>query len=245
MPVPKARLLRVAVEAKMKPELRRLSLLHAAAAEISGFPDWNAGFTHAQLMDRTTHSSVFVGDRMVTYQQDSGNAEDERRGLSALSRALFEKLQVSQLTRLGHRRWYFLPLDMDLQQALDLFSLRHSPQEDPIWHLGHRVRGLLHRVESTDADGWHWNIMTATIPRGLLPAWLGYDLEAHWEPNRAAQEIEEFLRQLPEVGLSLDLDCYRQEELPIDEWEPFVARSREKIERTAGTLAASYFSQEK
>src|SRR4051812_28411083 len=71
--VPKARLLKIAAEARMKPELRRFALLHEAAAKVQGYADWATSFNHVRLLDRVNHCSISITTQEVRYIRDGGS----------------------------------------------------------------------------------------------------------------------------------------------------------------------------
>jgi hypothetical protein len=243
--IPKARLLKIALEARMKPELQRFALLHRVAAEVSGYPDWHAGFSHVRLINTTAHCSVLIGSHELRYVQDSGDRTIEQARSSALSERLFRTLQISGFSRMGYRRWYLLPLEMEFREAVDLFYLRYYPEADPIRGLGHRVRDLLYRVDTTDEGGWHWHITFAPIPRSQTMGLINYDFDAHWPGPETSLARGQIYEGLPEVALYQDLDCYRSEpEMSLAEWQEFAVRSREKMDQVSQSLYATFFGQE-
>lgn len=240
---PKPRLLKVALEARLKPLLRRFPLLHPVASAIQGFPDWTTSHSHVRLIDKKAHCSLVLTNHEVRYIQDSGRAEIEETKGSQLSKKLLLDLEGRTLQRMGYRRWYLLELQMSFREAVDLFQSRYYAPPDPISGIGHQLDDVLYRVDSTDPDGWRWHVTFAPVPRTQAFELLAYDFNDHWdEGSTAAREMSQ---QLPEVGLFQDLDCYRQDtDISTDLWEDFVARSREKMHTVSTALFDSYFGRQ-
>jgi hypothetical protein len=242
--ISKRRLLKVALEARMKPELRRFALLHPVAAAIEGYPDWSTSFHQVRLIDRAAHCSLFMSSHEIRHLQDSGERKTERAKVSILSHGLLEKLAVSRLLRMGHRRWYLAELQMSFEEAVDIFRSRYYSENDAVSSLGHRIDDVLYRVDSTDGEGWQWHITFAPVLRAQALELLNYDFDNHWEEDAGTLAARNVRDGLPEVGLHLDLDCYRQgTELPIYDWEEFVARSRDKAEEISAALYASFVEE--
>jgi hypothetical protein len=236
--------MKVALEARMKPDLHRFSMLHQAAADVKGYPDWQTGFNRVRLLDRKVHRGITITSHEIIYIQDSGE-EPTAKALTPQAGELFQRLQVATLTRMGHRRWYLVPLEMSFQEAVDLFHLRYYPADDPARALGHQIQDVLYRVDTSDEDGWKWHITFAPVPRSQAIGLIRYDFEAHWSAGEARNAATQVLDRLPEVALFVDLDCYRDSpDMPAADWEGFGARSREKMSATAEKLVASYFEQE-
>jgi hypothetical protein len=237
--LPQARLMKVALEAIVKPDLQRFTLLHQVAADLQGYPDWEASSHHVRVLDRTAHRGIKLSIHEIRYIQDSGKERGPQDHLSPLPPTLFPALQVTSLQRMGHRRWYVARLDMSYQEAVDLFHLRYYPQVDPAGLLRHRIEDVLYRVDTRDDEGWRWHITFAPVPRSQTVSLLQYDFDAHWGPDQGDSAAKQFYENLPEVGLYLDLDCYRDTaDMPIADWEEFVVRSGEKIDQTAKAFIA-------
>jgi hypothetical protein len=243
--LPKPRLMRVALEARMKPDLRRFSRLHEAAASRQGYPDWESSSHQVRVIDRVAHRSITITNHDLRFIQDGDAEPAERDRSSPLPLELFHSLQTSTLERMGHRRWYLLPLEMSFHEAVALFHLRYYPQEDPMSALGHDIDDVLYRVDTSDPDGCRWHITFAPVPRSQAAAALEYDYEAHWQPNEAPNARIRTLSQIPEVALYLDLDCYRQSaDMPLAEWEEFVERSNLTMTAVSTALFGSFVGEE-
>jgi hypothetical protein len=136
-------------------------------------------------------------------------------------------------------------LNMSFQEAVDLFHLRYYPQEDPVRALRHQIEDVLYRVHTMDEEGWRWHINYAPTPRSQSAELLEYDFDAHWRSQDARSARDRISDTLPEVGLFLDLDCYRDDtDMGVMDWEDFVVRSQEKIEHVSQALFESFEVQE-
>jgi hypothetical protein len=239
--LPKGRLMKVALEARMKPDLRRLALLHQAAARFDAYPDWQASFSQVRMLNKKDHRSLLVASNEVRYVQDSGDELGEPGWENLVPETILRSLEVSVLQRMGHRRWYVLPLEMSFQEAVDLFHLRYYTIEDPARALGHQIRDVLYRVDTSDKDGWAWHITFAPTPRAQTLEQLNYDFDVHWPLEEARIAMTEVQERMPEVGLYVDLDCYRDTtDIVVEDWDTFVRQSSEKMESVSKSLFASF-----
>ena len=194
-------------EVRYKATLDFYQKLHATALEfVDTYPHWLTDVLKIRLVDFDLRCSLTITHNKFVYSQDLLHSDQKERdrieeAIQTLPRALGKDI----FTRVGLRRKYLIPVEMDYEDLVDLVSkklLTGSP--DFYEGICPNLKDIS-VVADLEAPGIQ-HITIGPITREQLARYLGLDLEAHFRQDDPALVTGQIFEEYPSPSLYVDCD---------------------------------------
>lgn len=233
---PAPKVLKTIFQARYAAKLGFYDRLMAAAQKLEEFPHWQTNRLEVLLKDPDHRCSLVIGNQAFAYDQDSGDPELEKGRIGASVERLPEALGIESFVRLGLRRYYVAPVDMDFASLVAVVNVKLLSQDEALRRvMPSRVEDLMYRVDVAD-DEYSYHIMVGPVRRAEIPRLVGFDLENHLHPETRPSEMSKILASYPEVAVLFDVDLYRMGEIATAEATGFVESGRTRIDELVAGL---------
>jgi len=218
-------------QARYAPRLRFFELLVPAAQRFSEYPHWRTNQIDVTLRDLEKRCSLALQSKLFAYDQDSGDAELAHGNISKAIEVLPAALEIESFTRLGLRRHYLCPVDLDFASLVTVLNVKLLAQDDRLREiLPERSEDMLFRIDAAH-EGDRYHITVAPVRKVEIPRALSFNEEQHLAPETAAAELAAIRAAYPEVAIYFDIDFYREGQMATDEAAQFLEAGEKAIEK--------------
>lgn len=233
-PAPKA--FKTIFQARYAAKLGFYDRLMLAAEKLEEYPHWQTNRLEVLLKDPDHRCSLVIGSQAFAYDQDSSDPALEKARIETAVEQLPAALGIDSFVRLGLRRHYLAPVDMDFASLVAVVNVKLLSQDEALRKvMPSRVEDLMYRVDAAD-DDYSYHITVGPVRRAEIPRLIGFDLENHLHPGTATAEMSKVLASYPEVATLFDVDLYRMGEIATAEAAGFVKSGRTRIDELVAGL---------
>lgn len=235
---PVVKLKKSIAEFRYRPELVHFEQLLGIAKGLTDFPHWAKRGELILLRDYERHCHVGITPGRFFYAQDSGDLEMDKKIVDLLVTSVTETLKIKEHRRFGLRRQYLVGVDMQFSELVKLCFIKlYNNDAELMKVLPKRTDDLLYRLDMSE-DQVKFHVTLGVLRKAEIPRFLQVDVEEHFDPNTATQELEERNKGYPEVSLFLDIDVFSETRSGLDNGPAtFVSKAREKVQGVADGIA--------
>ena len=229
-------------QVQIKPELGFFDLVRNAAAQLSGYPDWETDGLSVVLKDTAKRRSLALRHNAVTYDQDTDDPTDEETGIKQVEEAL-TYLKIKSAVRFGFRRFYLASVNGTYDELVALTNLKLLSQDEKLLSLlPPKIEDLFYRIDGSD-DKNQYRLMAGPIKRDQIPQWIPFNKDANFDAKTKEQTYAEVLASCPEIAVFGDVDVFRKSDgLAITDATQFVHEARLAADKLMRDLNQYIFS---
>lgn len=207
---------RTIFQARYKPSLGFYENMRPAAIKLSDYPDWETSGVFVKLKNIEKHCSVGIYDKLFAYDQNSSDEELEETRIADILDVVPAGLGIKSLTRLGYRRIYVAPFDAPFGDLVRIMNTKFYSGDKGLRRIiPGNITDLMYRIDSSDeCNSYHVTVGPVKRDEMKINGFLPAD-----HPNLAAQAQDGQTGGglLPEVGVYIDFDVYRERDsLPVE-----------------------------
>jgi len=242
--LPDISLYKTVFEARYKPALGFYMRLIPAAERLDEYPHWETDRLSVILKDPDKRCSLAIQHLRIVYHQDlSDITQEEERIQHALSE-LPEALEIPSYERLGLRRRYLIAVDVGFEELVRILNIKLLSQDERLKKvMPSVVDDLMYRVDFSE-DPFRFHFTVGPVRGREMPQYIGFNKEHHLSQEGAEQDYSSIIKTYPSVAVFVDVDSYRQGEIPTDEALEFTHKARNRVENTLTQLRDYLFARE-
>jgi hypothetical protein len=231
------------VQLRYKPRLNFYQFLMSAASKMEKYPDWQTNGLSVVLKDYGHLCSTAIDYASITYEQDSGNIELEEERTQNILDLLPPALGIKSFTRLGFRRQYLVPVEMDFESIVSVLNVKFLCQEEHLRSfLPPHVEDLVYRVDLRDEE-YKYHLTLGPVHKNEISKFILFNRQNHLDPAKPEEEQLKIIGQFPSVALFIDIDFYREGvDLPVKDAYNFFSDGRDNVQVMAAKLSSYVFS---
>lgn len=209
------KLLKVQAQIQYYPELQFFERMYRIAQSAEGFIHWETDRITVVLKDLENFCSWQIAHNAIVYEQDNRDENLEKKQLNENTLLLLDQFESLRLLRLGYRRRYLLPIDLEYSKLVNLFEIKlYSGENEFMNMLPGKIEDILFRVNMAEGKK-KFNLTAAPIWKSQIPQMLQINKDRHFSHEGAEKKYAEFLDSLPSIAIFFEMETYEESENPL------------------------------
>lgn len=238
------RLHKVVVEARYDASLGFYDRLYPAAQALTEYADWQTDRLTVVLKDFAVHCSAYISLKRFGYEQDSHDEALETERVDSLLATLPNAINVREFKRIGYRRKYLLPLDIDYDRLVQIMDVKLFCRDDALLQCIPRdTTDLLYRTDAAEGDN-RFHLTIGPVRNEEIPKLLTFNAENHLDPEDRDAALRKIVEGYPTIGVYFDVDMYHDAaHVDVDGAGSFIRAARARLSRMVADLTTYLFEE--
>lgn len=212
---------KIAVEARIKPNLRFLKEKHNIATDLNEvYPSWKISNSESRLINKEEHNSIQLTSRNVRFSFNFPKDLDaaKERIASDLSKYM-NSLSATEFERIGVRFLFLKEVSLSFDELRDIMQFRlFKKMGDLSSILTPEFTDLAYVVDFIK-DGFKYHFKSGPVRKKQTLELIPFEVDDFEE-----KVFSEKMEKIPEVNLFSDIDCYK-DSLDKEDLEKFIDES--------------------